>query len=157
MFRHGLSRHPLYRKWIDIKGRCYRENTNGYKHWDGRGVKMYKPWINDPKAFIEYVMSLPHYGNSNFKSLDRINNDGDYVPGNLRWTDFHHQLVNQRKHLSVTGYVGVYPSNSRYCSNITVYGKVIRFGTFDTIKEAVNARNNYIISNNLTEYPIQII
>ena len=45
---------------------------------------MYEPWINDFKAFYEYVSQLEHFGKKGY-SLDRIDNNVNYEPGNLRW------------------------------------------------------------------------
>lgn len=94
---HGLSRrNPIYKKWKSIKGRCYNPNVCNYKYYGGRGIKMTDEWINNAPAFIEYVRSLPKYGEPGL-TLDRINNNGNYEPGNLRWATHKEQMNNTRK------------------------------------------------------------
>lgn len=61
---------------------------------------MYAPWINDFQAFYDYVSKLEHFGEKGF-SIDRIDNDGSYTPGNLRWTDAKTQARNRRSNIIV--------------------------------------------------------
>ena len=89
-------------------------------------------------------------------TLDRIDNDGNYEPGNLRWATRHTQTINSRMRSdNTTGYIGVYEIKYRYTANIGINGNYIPIGRFKTKKEAVEARNQYIRDNNLTEYEIQ--
>ena len=91
---HGLSDHPTYRLWIRIKTRCYNKNYHRYEDWGGRGITMFPPWVGDFTMFHIYVTALPNYQES--LSLDRINNDGNYEPGNLRWATPIEQASNRR-------------------------------------------------------------
>ena len=52
--KHGLSYHPLYKVWNDIKMRCYNKNRASYKNYGGRGVKMCDEWRNNPEAFVKW-------------------------------------------------------------------------------------------------------
>lgn len=92
---HGLSGNRFYRKWEKIKNRCYCKSCPRYKDYGGRGIKMYEEWINNPEKFVEYVSNLPNSDNTEY-SLDRINNDGNYEPGNIRWADKYTQARNRR-------------------------------------------------------------
>ena len=56
MRKHGLSRHPLYAVWEDMKSRCYNLNDKRYKDYGGRGVTVCDEWINSPAAFIEWAL-----------------------------------------------------------------------------------------------------
>jgi hypothetical protein len=96
--KHGLSHTPVRKRWASIKSRCYNPKKPQYEDWGGRGITMYGPWINDPKAFCEYVSALPHFGEYG-RSLDRINNDGNYEPGNLRWATRIEQANNTRRNV----------------------------------------------------------
>ena len=67
---------------------------------------MFEAWINDFQAFYEYLLTLPetreqfqakHLGKK--ISLDRINNNGNYVPGNIRWATIQEQSQNQRSNV----------------------------------------------------------
>lgn len=64
--------------------RCEKNNHKRYKDYGERGIKVYEPWLNDLVTFVEYLATLE--GNDNPELLlDRIDNDGDYAPGNLRF------------------------------------------------------------------------
>ena len=109
---HGLWRHPLYKMWHGIISRCYDIESRGYDNYGARGIEMYQPWVRSFKKFINYVTILPDYAVNNLGcggiSLDRIDNDGNYEPGNLRWADSHLQAVNQRMNpRNTSGYTGV--------------------------------------------------
>lgn len=96
---HGLTHHPLYQTWLNIKKRCYNDSDPGYHNYGGRGISMYEPWMKTPDAFIDYVSKLSNYGEPGM-TLDRENNDGNYEPGNLRWVDMRTQLLNRRNTVS---------------------------------------------------------
>lgn len=98
--RHGMNRragkHPVYKLWENIKSRCYNPNAKGYKDYGGRGIMVYEPWRNDPQAFVEWI-EVNLGPRPEGYSLDRIDNNGDYVPGNLRWADRKTQVSNRRE------------------------------------------------------------
>ncbi len=93
---HGLKHHPFYRKWKSIKERCFNKNVHQYKDYGGRGITICDEWRNNPAAFIDYISKLKHAGDPGY-TLDRINNDGDYEPGNVRWATAKQQRHNQRQ------------------------------------------------------------
>ena len=98
--KHGFASngviHKDYRVWSSAKNRCNNPNNKGYKNYGGRGIKMAEYWINNPEVFIEYIQKLPLYRVGN-RSIDRINNDGDYEKGNLRWGTKLQQIESRRK------------------------------------------------------------
>jgi hypothetical protein len=157
---HGLRQHKLWTTWNHIKNRCYNPNRQFYKHYGGRGIKVYEAWINDMKAFYDYVTVLPNYDEDNLGlnglTLDRINNDGNYEPGNLRWTDMHTQAVNRRNtQTGTSAFTGVSKSGGRWCSYIKLHGNMINIGRYDSEIEAASARYLYIKKHGLCEYAIQ--
>ncbi len=159
MTKHRLSTHHLYPIWYRMINRCSNSKDDKYKYYGYRGISICNEWLNDFKSYYDYVISLPNYGKKGF-SLDRINNDGDYKPGNMRWADAHIQAVNKNiQRRNNTGYIGVSlpKNNNRYAAQIVVHKKQIYLGTFKTPEQAVKARNDYIIANNIPEYPIQTI
>lgn len=85
----------VYKCWDNMKSRCLNPHATGYKNWGGRGIKIYEPWINSFDTFYAYVSKLPHFGEEG-RSLDRINNDGNYEPNNLRWATKTEQTLNRR-------------------------------------------------------------
>lgn len=70
-----------YRCWAAIKTRCYNKNSKRYSEWGGRGIKVFPDWVESFEKFLEYMGDKP----SKEYSIDRINNDGNYEPGNVRW------------------------------------------------------------------------
>lgn len=78
-----------------MKNRCYNKNNPAYKDYGGRGITICDEWRNNFKAFYEYVSKLEHF-NEPGRSLDRIDNDKGYCPGNVRWATAIEQVHNQR-------------------------------------------------------------
>jgi len=161
LYKHGLKGTPLYIKWKSIKGRLFNPNNSRYEYYGGRGITMYPLWIHNAKRFCDYIESLPNYNRPGFTSIDRIDNDGNYEPGNLRWATKVIQRNNQRlSKLNKTGYFGINFLNRIYKpwnAHINVNKKRTHIGNYATLIEAVVARNNYIIGHNLTEYKLNEI
>jgi hypothetical protein len=84
----------LYNTWYAMVNRCTNPKNTSYARYGGRGITVYEPWLTDTMAFAEWI-----YANLGPKperhSLDRIDNDGNYEPGNLRWADGSTQANNQ--------------------------------------------------------------
>lgn len=97
---HGQRYTKDYSLWQHIKDRCTNLNCKAYKNYGGRGITMYPAWLDDPQAFVDYVSTLEHYGEPGY-SLDRINNNGSYEPGNLRFADRKTQARNTRQNVMV--------------------------------------------------------
>ena len=81
--KHGEAARvtPEYRAWASMKSRCYNEKCAGFKLWGGRGIIVCDRWLQSFDAFLADVGRRP----SSRHSIDRINNDGNYEPGNVRW------------------------------------------------------------------------
>ena len=148
----------LYHLWGHMKGRCYNKKDKKYAIYGARGISVCDEWKND---FLKFYKWSIENGYTEKSTIDRIDSDKGYCEENCRWTTAHVQSANRRKPKNnTTGYVGVYyePRNKRkYRSSIRKDKKLITIGFYFTPKEAVNARNEYIKSNNLFEYRIQTI
>lgn len=154
---HGLSDHPLYLVWNDMKQRCYNQNRDHYKYYGKRNITICDKWFNSFECFYNWAIEN---GYKTGLSIDRINVNGDYCPENCRWTTSKIQSINRNKQLNNTsGYVGIHiknMKNNRQMWEADIYSdyKTIYLGTYKTQKEALEVRNKYIIDNNL-EYHIQ--
>ena len=89
---HGLSYHSLYASYNQMKSRCYNPNRKKYKDYGGRGIKVCDRWLNSFENFLQDMGERPKG-----KTLDRINNDGNYEPNNCRWATIVEQRINQRR------------------------------------------------------------
>ncbi len=140
-----------------MKIRCYYKKHSNYEYYGGRGITVCEEWKNNFKAFYDHVIALSDYGKPGY-TIDRIKNDKNYEPGNVRWASKHIQSVNRRIcKKNESGYLGVtFKKRSRkWESCIIIYKEYIYLGLHETPLKAVKARNEYILSNGLTEYKIQ--
>ena len=87
-----------YRRWRAMKERCNNPNNKAYKNYGARGIKVCDEWNNDFQNYWEYVSKLEHYGEPGY-TLDRIDNERGYEPGNVRWATKSEQEKNKRKGL----------------------------------------------------------
>lgn len=97
--KHGYCGTSLYNVWCSMKERCCNKQAQRYNDYGGRGIKVCSRWLNSFEAFYEDVSKLPHFGEKGY-SLDRINNDGNYEPSNIRWATAKEQANNKRKRTS---------------------------------------------------------
>ena len=93
-YKHGMAtradRKSEYRTWCHIKERCTNPNNKNYAIYGGRGIKICPGWEHNFQEFFNYVKEKPGIK----YSLDRINNDGNYEPGNVRWATQKEQVNN---------------------------------------------------------------
>lgn len=87
---------PFVRRWQNMMDRCYDTNCSAFKNYGGRGIKVCEDWHN-PYA---YVAQLPE-GYFEGAHLDRIDNDGDYEPTNVRWVTAKENHQNRRSSVMI--------------------------------------------------------
>ncbi len=91
---HGLSGHPIYRVWIDIRRRCYDPRDTTYHNYGARGIGMCPEWKDDFKPFYDWCMAN---GWEQGLEVDRYpDNNGDYEPTNCRITTRKKNCNNKR-------------------------------------------------------------
>lgn len=83
---------PEYLSWRNAKARCTKPTDAAWKNYGGRGITMCDRWMESFEAFIEDMGRKPSLKHS----IDRINNDGNYEPGNCRWATDEDQNKNKR-------------------------------------------------------------
>ncbi len=82
-----------YRSWRSMVCRCYYPSNVSYKYYGERGITICDEWRRDFPAFLAYIGPCPGPG----FTVDRIDPDGHYEPGNVRWADKKTQARNTRK------------------------------------------------------------
>lgn len=134
--------HPLYGVWNNMMQRCFNPKSINYKYYGGRGITVCGRW-QDLWLFIEDIGEKPDKA----YSIDRINNDGNYEPDNVRWATKQEQVINRGIQINNTsGYVGVSwdKSRNKWKAYVKRDNKMINIGRYNTKKEAIKAREEFL-------------
>jgi hypothetical protein len=87
---HGQSGTRTYASWSSMKSRCSNPKNSSWEYYGGRGITVCAKWQ-------EYTNFLADMGERPLgKSLDRIDSNGNYEPGNVRWATPSEQIKNRR-------------------------------------------------------------
>ena len=89
--KHGLYGTPIYRKWASMRARCMYPSQVGYCNYGGRGIKVCDRWMTFSN-FFEDMGDIP----KDTPQLDRLDNEGDYDPGNVEWASAKQNANNKR-------------------------------------------------------------
>lgn len=137
---HGESGRKItteYCSWQQIKNRCLNPNSDVYHLYGGMGIKVHEPWVNSYENFLADVGRAP----SRKHTMDRINPNGNYEPGNVRWATTKEQGRNKRNTIIVV-YRGETKPLITWCeelglNHMSVYNQLRYHGV--TYQEQFNA------------------
>lgn len=117
----GDKASKTYSSWSAMKGRCLNPEDKDYSHYGGRGITIHEPWINSFETFLADMGECPPN-----LTLDRISVNGNYTPGNCRWTDMTTQNRNKRKSLLIT-YRGETKHLKEWCEILNLpYSRIVQ-------------------------------
>lgn len=93
---HGLSQTLEYHSWINMIYRCTRPDHPQWANYGGRGITVCDRWLDPEQGMNNFYADMGPRPSPDL-SIDRIDNDGNYEPGNCRWADDKTQRANQRR------------------------------------------------------------
>jgi hypothetical protein len=90
--KHGASGTPTYHSWSSMIWRCASTKPKYFKYYGARGITVCERW----QIFENFLADMGERPAGT--TIDRINNDGNYEPGNCRWASWSVQLKNRRRY-----------------------------------------------------------
>ena len=96
---HGKTGTKIYKAYIHMKERCYSKNDKRYSDYGGRGITVCDEWLHSFQAFYDWSMAN---GYADDLTIDRIDVNGNYEPGNCRWVTQKEQQNNRRNNHCLT-------------------------------------------------------
>lgn len=128
---HGMTGTSEYNIYMSARARCQNPNNHAYKNYGARGIQFK---FRNFEEFFEHLGPKP-----SGHSIDRIDNNGHYEPGNVRWASATQQANNKRPMKNQTGFTGVYFCGNKFKANIRISNKTKHLGLFSTVEEAHEA------------------
>lgn len=152
-FKHGMSRSRIYDVWQNMNYRCNNNTDCNFYKYGKKGIKVCEEWCeSNNDGFVNFKNWAYENGYKEGLTIDRIDELKGYSPDNCRIATY----LEQNTHLGMlktnkSGYKGVWYNNktNKYRVTISINNKSYNLGEFQTKKQAVEIRNNYIDKHNL--------
>jgi hypothetical protein len=143
--KHNMSYTPTYRAYIGAKGRCNNPNNTHYEYYGGRGIKFC--FDSFPEFYKEIGEKPPN------TSLDRIDTNGNYELGNIKWSTQSEQLSNRRSYFKIKRLAKAYldKPTGKYRAIVSFKGKKYHTKRHKTRQEAMDEYNLILNKLVLTE------
>ncbi len=120
-YKHGMANTKEWNTWVKVISRCTNPKCKNFKDYGGRGIKVCDEWLNSFEAFFEHIGYCPNPQ----MSIDRIDNEGHYEPGNVRWATKKQQNRNTRKTTKVI-LNGIAEPLADLCERLNVDHELVR-------------------------------
>ena len=115
----NLQNHPYYTMWNSLVQRCTNPKAAHYASYGGRGINVHPTW-RESRVFLQYCDEVLGQKPQGY-SLDRIDNNKGYEPGNIRWASSWAQQTNQRRQRNNRSkFTGLYYDKDRDCWVISI-------------------------------------
>jgi len=133
---HGMFGTPEYKAWAAMKQRCINPNDNRYHSHGERGITYCESWETFEKFFEDMGLRT-----TSKHSLDRIDNNGNYIKSNCRWATQSQQSINKRiAKNNTSGYKGVYKRGSKWEAYLFLNKKRLYIGKYKDLNTAIKER-----------------
>jgi hypothetical protein len=100
VIKHGMAESPEFASWMKMIARCEDPKNNRFPRYGGRGIRVCGRWRS---AFLNFFTDMG-FKPTPKHSIDRIDNDGNYEPGNCRWATATQQLRNYSLNKTITAF-----------------------------------------------------
>lgn len=139
--KHGMYGTPEWVSWNHMLDRCRNQNSHAFKDYGGRGITVCDRWLK----FENFLSDMGERPKG--RTLDRVENNGNYEPSNCIWSNRKNQANNRRNPVSIkplahskSGIRGVYAMpNGRWRAVINSNGAKRHLGYFDRVEDAAAA------------------
>lgn len=95
---HSQWNTRLYSIWHSMKQRCLNSNCKKFEYYGGRGISIYKEWIDSFERFYNWAISNGYEDNL---TIDRKDFNGNYEPNNCRWATIKQQARNRSDNVMI--------------------------------------------------------